>query len=86
MSGRAHLISNLDIRILQFLQNNSSHILVYTNSQTKQHRLNKKWTYVHLTTLVKSQRDLSSKEGLGFLSTLVFFFMGCQCMNDLPQC
>jgi len=39
---------------------------------------------VHLTTLVKSQRDLSSKGGFGFLSTLVFFFMGCQCMKDLP--
>jgi hypothetical protein len=42
--------------------------------------------YVHLTTLVKSQRDLSSKEGLEFFSTLVFFFMGCQCMKDLLQC
>jgi hypothetical protein len=40
------VISNLDNRILRVLQKDRSYILVYTNSQAKQHRLNKQWTYI----------------------------------------
>jgi len=38
--------SNLDDRILWFLQKESSYILVYKNSQAKQHRLDNQWTYI----------------------------------------
>jgi len=40
------VISNLDDRILWFLQNDNSYILVYKNSQAKQHRLDNQWTYI----------------------------------------
>ena len=83
--GTMQVISNLDDRILRFLQKDSSYILVYTNSQAKQHGLNKQWTYIWQPWLSLNGICLQ-KRGWGFLSTLVFFFMGCQCMKDLPQC